>query len=200
MTTVCFIYPCCSSAIHRDELRKVLEYAVLQRLVDDADEFPGQGNDRLESDDEVNMLSDSPMLPSKGIRTGSRTAWSGAPLIRLTPIPWEVNPSRNTLSLYPVYLVGRQLLQRPPAPGVKDARPFHGLPAHEHSRGRRNTVGENLRHLVRNRWRRCRATVFRDGLAYDESTRDTAAHLFFDGQPNGAWVIEYSVRMPPRGR
>ena len=37
------------------------------------------------------------------------------------------------------------------APGSDDARLFDGLLAHEHYLGHRNTVGENLRYLVRDR-------------------------------------------------
>ena len=37
------------------------------------------------------------------------------------------------------------------APGSDDARLFNGLLAHEHYLGHRNTVGENLRYLVRDR-------------------------------------------------
>jgi uncharacterized protein YfaS (alpha-2-macroglobulin family) len=41
---------------------------------------------------------------------------------------------------------------------------------------------------------------FRDGLAYYESTRDTASHFFIDYMPRGTYVFEYSVRIQHRGR
>jgi len=41
---------------------------------------------------------------------------------------------------------------------------------------------------------------FRDGLAYYESTRDTASHFFIDYLPKGTYVFEYSVRVQHRGK
>lgn len=41
---------------------------------------------------------------------------------------------------------------------------------------------------------------FQDGLAYYESTRDTASHFFIDYLPKGTYVFEYSVRVQHRGR
>ncbi len=43
----------------------------------------------------------------------------------------------------------RPLLVSVVAPGSEDLRLFNGLLAHEHYLGHRNTVGENLRYLVR---------------------------------------------------
>src|SRR5438045_7284677 len=40
---------------------------------------------------------------------------------------------------------------------------------------------------------------YQDGLAYYESTRDTASHFFIDYLPKGAYVIEYSNRVQLRG-
>ena len=40
---------------------------------------------------------------------------------------------------------------------------------------------------------------FRDGLAYYESTRDTASHFFIDYLPKGTYVFEYSTRVQLRG-
>jgi uncharacterized protein YfaS (alpha-2-macroglobulin family) len=40
---------------------------------------------------------------------------------------------------------------------------------------------------------------FQDGLAYYESTRDTASHFFIDYLPKGAYVFEYSIRVQLRG-
>jgi hypothetical protein len=41
---------------------------------------------------------------------------------------------------------------------------------------------------------------YKDGLAYYESTRDTASHFFIDYLPKGAHVFEYSTRVQLRGR
>ena len=41
---------------------------------------------------------------------------------------------------------------------------------------------------------------FQDGLAYYESTRDTASHFFIDYLPKGVYVFEYPVRVQLRGR
>ncbi len=38
-----------------------------------------------------------------------------------------------------------------------------------------------------------------DGLAYYESTRDTATHFFIDYLPKGTYVFEYSTRVQLRG-
>ena len=40
---------------------------------------------------------------------------------------------------------------------------------------------------------------FQDGLAYYESTRDTASSFFIDYLPKGAYVFEYSTRVQLRG-
>jgi hypothetical protein len=41
---------------------------------------------------------------------------------------------------------------------------------------------------------------FQDGLAYYESTKDTASHFFIDYLPKGTYVFEYSVRVQLRGQ
>jgi uncharacterized protein YfaS (alpha-2-macroglobulin family) len=41
---------------------------------------------------------------------------------------------------------------------------------------------------------------YQDGLAYYESTRDTASHFFIDYLPKGTYVFEYSTRVQHRGR
>ena len=41
---------------------------------------------------------------------------------------------------------------------------------------------------------------FQDGLAYYESTKDTATHFFIDYLPKGNYVFEYAVRVQHRGR
>jgi len=40
---------------------------------------------------------------------------------------------------------------------------------------------------------------YRDGLAYYQSTRDTASHFFIDYLPKGTYVFEYSTRVVHRG-
>ena len=41
---------------------------------------------------------------------------------------------------------------------------------------------------------------FQDGLAYYESTRDTASHFFIDYLPKGTYVFEYTTRVVHRGK
>ncbi len=41
---------------------------------------------------------------------------------------------------------------------------------------------------------------FQDGLAYCESTKDTASHFFIDYLPKGNYVFEYSTRIVHKGR
>jgi hypothetical protein len=40
---------------------------------------------------------------------------------------------------------------------------------------------------------------YQDGLAYYESTKDTASHFFIDYLPKGTYVFEYSVRVQLKG-
>jgi len=40
---------------------------------------------------------------------------------------------------------------------------------------------------------------YQDGLAYYESTRDTASHFFIDYLPKGTYIFEYSTRVQLRG-
>ena len=58
------------------------------------------------------------------------------------------------------------------APGSDDARLFSGLLAHEHYLGHRNTVGENLRYLVRDRHGRPVACVLFGSAAWKCADRD----------------------------
>ncbi len=57
-------------------------------------------------------------------------------------------------------------------PGSDDARLFHGLLAHEHYLGHRNTVGENLRYLVRDRHGRPLACALFGSAAWKCADRD----------------------------
>ena len=41
---------------------------------------------------------------------------------------------------------------------------------------------------------------YQDGLAYYETTRDTASHFFIDYLPKGTYVFEYSTRIQHRGQ
>jgi hypothetical protein len=41
---------------------------------------------------------------------------------------------------------------------------------------------------------------YQDGLAYYESTKDTASHFFIDYLPKGTYVFEYSTRVVHRGQ
>ncbi len=43
------------------------------------------------------------------------------------------------------------------------------------------------------------AYKYQDGLAYYESTRDTASHFFIDYLPKGTYVFEYAVRVQLKG-
>jgi hypothetical protein len=58
------------------------------------------------------------------------------------------------------------------APGSDDARVFNGLLAHEHYLGHRNTVGENLRYLVRDRHGRAVACALFGSAAWKCAARD----------------------------
>lgn len=57
-------------------------------------------------------------------------------------------------------------------PGSEDARLFNGLLAHEHYLGHRNTVGENLRYLVRDRQGRPVVCVLFGSAAWKCADRD----------------------------
>ncbi len=57
-------------------------------------------------------------------------------------------------------------------PGSADARLFLGLLAHEHYLGQRNTVGENIRYLVRDRHDRPMACVLFGAAAWKCADRD----------------------------
>jgi uncharacterized protein YfaS (alpha-2-macroglobulin family) len=41
---------------------------------------------------------------------------------------------------------------------------------------------------------------YQDGLAYYESTRDTASHFFIDYLPKGTYVFEYPILIQLKGR
>ncbi len=58
------------------------------------------------------------------------------------------------------------------SPGGDDARLFHSLLAHEHYLGHRNTVGENMRYLVRDRHARAVACALFGSAAWKCADRD----------------------------
>jgi len=66
-------------------------------------------------------------------------------------------------------------------PGSAEARLFHGLLAHEHYLGLRNTVGENLRYLVRDRHGRPVACALFGSAAWKCADRD--AFIGWDRAP-----------------
>src|SRR5262249_32816018 len=41
---------------------------------------------------------------------------------------------------------------------------------------------------------------YQDGLAYYETTRDTASHFFIDYMPKGTYVFEYATRVVHKGQ
>jgi hypothetical protein len=86
---------------------------------------------------------------------------------RRSPVsPVQKEPIRGTLrDLRPLHV-------SVVAPGSADARMFHGLLAHEHYLGHRNTVGENLRYLVRDRHGRPVACVLFGSAAWKCADRD----------------------------
>ena len=77
-------------------------------------------------------------------------------------------------------LVVRIVLQGGPRHGV---RPPEGPARQRHRAGQRPL-----------------AYKYQDGLAYYESTTDTASHFFIDYLPKGTYVFEYSTRVANRGR
>ena len=80
--------------------------------------------------------------------------------------PVEKEPIRDTLREL------RPLRVSVVTPGSADARLFLGLLAHEHYLGHRNTVGENLRYLVRDRHGRVVACALFGSAAWKCADRD----------------------------
>ena len=69
-------------------------------------------------------------------------------------------------------------------------RPRHGVRPPEGPPRQRHRAGRTC----------CRSYRYQDGLAYYESTRDTASHFFIDYLPKGTYVFEYAVRVQHRGQ
>jgi hypothetical protein len=85
---------------------------------------------------------------------------------RVQPVSPPVEPIHGTLrDLQPLRLSVA-------APGSDDARVFNGLLAHEHYLGHRNTVGENIRYLVRDRLGRPVACALFGAAAWQCADRD----------------------------
>jgi hypothetical protein len=85
---------------------------------------------------------------------------------RVAPVAPPGEPIRSTLcDLRPLYVTVV-------APGSEDARLFNGLLAHGHYLGHRNTVGENLRYLVRDCHRRPVACALFGSAAWKCADRD----------------------------
>ncbi len=84
----------------------------------------------------------------------------------VTPLAPPNEPIRGTLRDL------RPLSVNVVAPGSDDARLFNGLLAHEHYLGHRNTVGENLRYLVRDRHGRPVACALFGSAAWKCADRD----------------------------
>jgi hypothetical protein len=85
---------------------------------------------------------------------------------RVEPVPPPDQTIRGTLrELQPLSV-------RVVAPGSEEARLFHGLLAHEHYLGQRNTVGENLRYLARDRQGRPVACALFGSAAWKCAGRD----------------------------
>ena len=82
------------------------------------------------------------------------------------PLPAPGEPLRGALGDLRPLCVGLV------APGSEGARVFNGLLAHEHYLGHRNTVGENLRYLVRDRQGRPVACVLFGSAAWRCADRD----------------------------
>jgi hypothetical protein len=84
----------------------------------------------------------------------------------VTPVASPSEPIRGRLrDLKPLHL-------SVVAPGSGDARLFLGLLAHEHYLGQRNTVGENMRYLVRDRHGRPVACALFGSAAWKCADRD----------------------------
>ena len=81
-------------------------------------------------------------------------------------------PTRPSEPVRGLLLDLRPLCVRVVAPGSDDARVFHGLLAHEHYLGHRNTVGENIRYLARDRHGRAVACVLFGSAAWACAVRD----------------------------
>jgi len=83
------------------------------------------------------------------------------------PVPSTPEPIRGALRDL------RPLSVSVVAPGSQDLRLFNGLLAHYHYLGHRNTVGENLRYLVRDRQGRPVACALFGSAAWKCAARDT---------------------------
>jgi uncharacterized protein YfaS (alpha-2-macroglobulin family) len=114
------------------------------------------------------------------------TAYEGTPLTLKKALYTKVNTKKGPV-LVPVkgaVKVGDELVVRMELRVVRDME-------YVHLKDARGSGTEPVNVLSRYR--------FQDGLAYYETTRDTASHFFIDYLPKGTYVFEYSTRVVHRG-
>jgi hypothetical protein len=115
------------------------------------------------------------------------TAYEGTPL-RLTKTLFTKTATNHGLMLEPVRAalhVGDELIVRVELRVDRDME-------YVHLKDQRGCGTEPVNVLSQYK--------YQDGLAYYESTRDTATHFFIDYLPKGTYVFEYSTRVQLRGR
>ena len=100
-------------------------------------------------------------LPAR--RNASPNGHRNRQVARVTPPPEPIRGALRDLRPLHVSVV---------APGSEDLRLFNSLLAHEHYLGHRNTVGENLRYLVRDRHGRPVACALFGSAAWKCAARD----------------------------
>ena len=114
------------------------------------------------------------------------TPHEGTPL-KLTKTLWVKKTTDKGQVLQPVtgpLAVGDELVVRIELRTDRDME-------YVHLKDQRGSGTEPVNVLSRHR--------FQDGLAYYESTRDTASHFFIEYLPKGTYVFEYSTRVQLRG-
>ena len=114
------------------------------------------------------------------------TAYEGAPLKLTKTLFTKVNTAKGP-TLVPVtgpLAVGDELVVRLELRSDRDME-------YVHLKDQRGSGTEPVDVLSRYQ--------YQDGLAYYESTRDTATHFFIDYLPKGTYVFEYSTRVQQRG-
>ncbi|MBI4025679.1 MAG: hypothetical protein HY360_11915 [Verrucomicrobia bacterium] len=114
------------------------------------------------------------------------TPYAGTP-VKLKKTLFIKKPTRKGLTLEPVkgaFNVGDELAVRIELRADRDME-------YVHMKDQRGSGLEPLNVLSGYR--------YQDGLAYYESTRDTASHFFIDYLPKGVYVFEYGARAVHRG-
>ncbi|MFO0902527.1 MAG: alpha-2-macroglobulin family protein [Pirellulales bacterium] len=115
------------------------------------------------------------------------TAYDGTPL-KLRKTLYTKQPSKKGPELVPVagpLAVGDELVVRVELRVDRDME-------YVHLKDQRGSGTEPMNVLSGYR--------YQDGLAYYESTKDTASHFFIDYLPKGTYVFEYSTRVQLKGR